>query len=78
VDKAAGIAQLVGNFADWNVPGRAGGQSSCSTNQYKRTARRRWQESLELLDRMNPTIEELTAAVEQEANKRVDVLRVVR
>jgi transposase len=33
-------------------------------------ASRRRQELLELLDRMNPTIEELTAAVEQEAKKR--------
>src|SRR5215813_2951757 len=36
-------------------------------------AKRRRQELLELLDRMNPTIEELTAAVEQEARKRPDV-----
>src|SRR5271165_5481146 len=33
-------------------------------------ASRRRQELLELLDRMNPTIEELTAAVEREAKKR--------
>jgi transposase len=33
-------------------------------------ASRRRQELLELLDRMNPTIEELTAAVEREARKR--------
>ncbi len=32
---------------------------------------------LELLDRLNPTIEELTAAVEQEARKRPDVLRLM-
>ena len=32
---------------------------------------------LELLDRLNPSIEELTAAVEQEANKRPDVLRLM-
>ena len=38
-------------------------------------ASRRRQELLELLDRMNPTIEELTAAVEQEARKRPEVLR---
>src|SRR5258707_3250897 len=38
---------------------------------------RRRQELLELLDRMNPTIEELTAAVEQEANKRADALRLM-
>jgi transposase len=32
---------------------------------------------LELLDRMNPKIEELTAAVEQEAKKRPEVLRLM-
>jgi len=31
----------------------------------------------ELLDRMNPTIQELTAAVEQEARKRPEVLRLM-
>jgi transposase len=40
-------------------------------------ASRRRQELLELLDRMNPTIKELTAAVEQEANKRADALRLM-
>jgi transposase len=40
-------------------------------------ASRRRQELLELLDRMNPTIEELTAAVEREAKKRPDVLRLM-
>src|SRR5712691_2155264 len=40
-------------------------------------ASRRRQELLELLDRMNPTIEELTAAVEREARKRPDVLRLM-
>ena len=40
-------------------------------------ARRRRQELLELLDRMNPTIEELTSAVEQEAKKRSEVLRLM-
>jgi transposase len=40
-------------------------------------ASRRRQELLELLDRMNPTIEELTAAVEQEARKRAEVLRLM-
>jgi transposase len=38
-------------------------------------ASRRRQELLELLDRMNPTIEELTAAVEREARKRPEALR---
>jgi transposase len=32
---------------------------------------------LELLDRMNPTIEELTAAAEQEARKRPEALRLM-
>jgi transposase len=40
-------------------------------------ASRRRQELLELLDRMNPTIEELTAAVEQEARKRPEVVRLM-
>ena len=40
-------------------------------------ASRRRQELLELLDRMNPTIEELTAGVEQEARKRPEVLRLM-
>jgi len=35
------------------------------------------QELLELLDRMNPTIEELTAAVEREARKRPEVERLM-
>ncbi len=40
-------------------------------------ANRRRQELLELLDRMNPTIEELTAAVEREARKRPAALRLM-
>src|SRR3979490_1416870 len=40
-------------------------------------ASRRRQELLGLLDRMNPTIEELTAAVEREARKRPEVLRLM-
>jgi transposase len=40
-------------------------------------ASRRRQELLELLDRMDPAIEELTAAVEQEARKRPDALRLM-
>ena len=40
-------------------------------------ASRRRQELLELLDRIHPTIEELTAAVEQEAKKRPEVLRLM-
>jgi transposase len=40
-------------------------------------ASRRRLELLELLDRMNPTIEELTAAVEEEARKRPEALRLM-
>jgi transposase len=40
-------------------------------------ASRRRQDLLELLDRMNPTIEELTAAVEREARKWPEVLRLM-
>ncbi len=40
-------------------------------------ASRRRKDLLELLDRVNPTIEELTAAVEQEASKWPDVLRLM-
>ena len=40
-------------------------------------ASRRRKELLELLDRMNPTIAELTVAVEQEANKRPEVQRLM-
>jgi transposase len=40
-------------------------------------ASRRRRELLELLDRLNPTIDELTAAVEQEARKRPEVLRLM-
>ena len=40
-------------------------------------ASRRRQELLQLLDLMNPTIEELTAAAEQEARKRPEVLRLM-
>src|SRR5260221_6498496 len=40
-------------------------------------ASRRRQDLLELLDRLNPTISELTAAVEQEARKCPEVLRLM-
>jgi transposase len=42
-----------------------------------RWASRRRQDLLELLDRMTPAIAELTAAVEQEAKKRPEVLRLM-
>ena len=40
-------------------------------------ASRRRRELLELLDRLNPSIEELTAAVEQEVHKRPEALRLM-
>jgi transposase len=40
-------------------------------------AARRRQDLLELLDRLNPTIEELSAALEQEAKQRPEVLRLM-
>jgi len=40
-------------------------------------ATRRRQDLSELLDRLNPTIEELTAAIEQEAKQRPEVLRLM-
>jgi len=40
-------------------------------------ASRRRRELLELLDRLNPSIEELTKAVEQEVNKRPEALRLM-
>ena len=40
-------------------------------------ASRRRHQLLELLDRMNPTIDELTAAAEQEARKRPETLRLM-
>src|SRR5215471_6114474 len=40
-------------------------------------AARRRHDLLELLDRLNPTIEELSAAVEQEAKQRPEVLRLM-
>src|SRR5258708_19432294 len=40
-------------------------------------ASRRRKDLLELLDRMNPTIEELTRAIEQEAKKWPEVLRLM-
>ena len=39
---------------------------------------RRRRELLELLDRLNPSIEELTTAVEQEVHKRPEALRLMR
>jgi transposase len=57
----------------WSEPGRA---------DFERLplapwASRRRKELLELLDRMNPTIAELTVAVEQEAKKRPEVQRLM-
>src|SRR6185437_15750232 len=62
------------------------GRRSCSANRDEHSWRNsHWRPGpagagrilLELLDRMDPTIEELTAAVEQEARKRPEVLRLM-
>jgi transposase len=57
----------------WSEPGRAELEKLALAPW---TSRRR-HELLELLDRMNPTIEELTAAAEQEARKRPEALRLM-
>ena len=57
----------------WSEPGRA----ELEKLTLAPWASRRRRELLELLERMNPTIEELSAAVEQEARKRPDVLRLM-
>src|SRR5499425_493645 len=57
----------------WSGPGRA----ELEKLPLGFWANRRRQELLELLDRMNPKIDELTAAVEREARKRPDVLRLM-
>jgi transposase len=57
----------------WSEPGRA----QLEKLPLAAWASRRRQDLLELLDRMNPTIEELTAAVEQEAKKWPAVLRLM-
>jgi transposase len=53
------------------------GRSQLEKIQLAPWASRRRQDLLELLDRMNPTIAELTAAVEQEAKQRPEVLRLM-
>src|SRR5262249_61081245 len=57
----------------WSGPGRA----DFERLPLARWASRRWKELLELLDPMNPTIAELTVAVEKEANKRPEVPRLM-
>ncbi len=57
----------------WSAPGRA----QLEKLPLAPWASRRRQDLLELLDRMNPTIEALTAAVEQEAKRRPEVLRLM-
>jgi transposase len=57
----------------WNEQGRAQLEKLPSATW----ASRRRKDLLELLDRMNPTIEELTRAIEQEAKKRPAVLRLM-
>jgi transposase len=57
----------------WSEPGRA----QLEKLPLATWASRRRHDLLELLDRMNPTIEALTTAVEQEAKKRPEVLRLM-
>jgi transposase len=57
----------------WREQGRA----ELARFQLAPWASRRRQDLTELLDRLNPTIEELTTAVEQEAKKRPEVLRLM-
>ena len=57
----------------WKERGRA----QLAQLQLAAWASRRRQDLTELLDRPNPTIEELTAAAEQEAKKRPEVLRLM-
>jgi transposase len=57
----------------WSAPGRA----QLEKLPLAPWASRRRQDLLGLLDRMKPTIEELTAAVEQEAKRRPEVLRLM-
>jgi transposase len=57
----------------WNEQGRA----QLEKLPLAPWASRRRKDLLELLDRMNPTIEELTRAVEQEARKRTEVARLM-
>ena len=57
----------------WSKPGRAEFEALVLGPW----ASRRRSELLELLDRLNPSIEELTVAVEQEARKRPDALRLM-
>jgi transposase len=57
----------------WSAPGRA----QLEKLALDTWASRRRKDLLELLDRMNPTIEELTRAVEQEGKKWPEVLRLM-
>src|SRR5271169_3107949 len=57
----------------WSAPGRA----QLEKFPLALWASRRRQDLLELLDRLNPTIAELTVAVEQEARKWPEVLRLM-
>jgi len=57
----------------WSKPGRA----QLESLPLAPWAARRRQDLLELLDRLNPTIEELSAAVEQQVKHRPEVLRLM-
>lgn len=56
---------------------RAAGRAQLESLALAPWASRRRQELLELLDRLNPTIAELTAAIETEAAKRPEALRLM-
>jgi transposase len=57
----------------WSKQGRA----QLESFSLARWTTRRRQDSLELLDRLNPRIEELSTAIEQEAKKRPEVQRLM-
>jgi transposase len=57
--------------------GREQGRAQLEKFQLAPWASRRRKDLADLLDRLNPTIEELTAAIEQEAKKRPEVLRLM-
>lgn len=57
----------------WSKPGRA----QLAQLPFSPWARRRCQDLLELLDRMNPTIEDLTRSIEREAQQRPEVRRLM-
>ena len=76
MNKLQALAMNEGNRRNkklWSEQGRA----QLEKLPLETWASRRRHDLLELLDRMNPTIEALTAAVEQEAKKQPEVLRLM-